>query len=396
MCSKKEINSTLMMAFTVTTLLGFINAQAVGSKDLFRCRQSCYQKFVQDWHHCMDFEDCKNCWNNCDQQLGPFPLNINSALRQGSLVLTTIAWDQAITNASKQCLVTWEVSGGGLMGNLLTDSSTVELSLWPETVYHVQVTCKHKETGGMRRSYKLIVDTHKLSDVTVVGMQAITLETGNMASKEGMMPHLYGADSAVDIGGNSGETDSRMRILKDSSKDFLSPYNPNANVAAASSTTSSSTKSPVTTSASTKSSATSTLTARRTDEIATPAEEQNSVVRNRLVDERPLAQWVANILDQHPACGKYGPFVLLVIVFVLYMYLRPRVRKHMEAVANAVDREVLIHKEMLPSQTPQALRMSAAMATSHVEVAVAPKQEDGLAACSGPTAAASNPQTLHV
>lgn len=248
----------------------------------------------------------------------------------------------------------------------------------------------------MRRSYKLIVDTHKLSDVTVVGMQAITLETGNMASKEGMMPHLYGADSAVDIGGNSGETDSRMRILKDSSKDFLSPYNPNANVATASSTTSSSTKSPVTTSASTKSSATSTLTARRTDEIATPAEEQNSVVRNRLVDERPLAQWVANFLDQHPACGKYGPFVLLVIVFVLYMYLRPRVRKHMEAVVNAVDREVLIHKEMLPSQTPQALRMSAAMATSHVEVAVAPKQEDALAACSGPTAAASNPQTLHV
>ncbi|XP_039962175.1 uncharacterized protein LOC120775870 isoform X2 [Bactrocera tryoni] len=396
MSSKKELNSTLMMAFTVTTLLGFINAQAVGSKDLFRCRQSCYQKFVQDWHHCMDFEDCKNCWNNCDQQLGPFPLNVNSALHQGSLVLTTIAWDQAITNASKQCLVTWEVSGGGLMGNLLTDSSTVELSLWPETVYHVQVTCKHKETGGMRRSYKLIVDTQKLSDINVHGMQAITLETGNMASKEGMMPHLYGADSAVDIGGNSGETDSRMRILKDSSKDFLSPYNPNANVATASSTTSSSFKAPVTTSATTKSSATSTVTARRTDGVAAPAEDENSVLRNRLVDERPLAQWVANFLDQHPACGKYGPLVLLVIVVILYVYLRPRVRKHMEAVANAVDREVLIHKEMLPSQTPQALRMSAALAASHVEVAVAPKQEDALAARSEPSAAASNPQTLHV
>lgn len=417
MSSKKEINSTLMMAFTVTTLLGFINAQAVGSKDLFRCRQSCYQKFVQDWHHCMDFEDCKNmcitppninsyipeafsflCWNNCDQQLGPFPLNVNSALRQGSLVLTTIAWDQAITNASKQCLVTWEVSGGGLMGNLLTDSSTVELSLWPETVYHVQVTCKHKETGGMRRSYKLIVDTQKLSDINVHGMQAITLETGNMASKEGMMPHLYGADSAVDIGGNSGETDSRMRILKDSSKDFLSPYNPNANVATASSTSSStiSSKAPVTSSATTKLSSTSTSTAHRTDDVAAPAEGENSVLRNRLVDERPLAQWVANFLEQHPACGKYGPLVLLVIVVVLYVYLRPRVRKHMEAVANAVDREVLIHKEMLPSQTPQALRMSAALAASHVEVAVAPKQEDALAARSAPSASASNPQTLHV
>lgn len=59
-------------------------------------------------------------------------------------MITDIAWDEAIANASKQCLVTWEVSGGGLMGNLLTDSSTVELSLWSDIVYHVQVTCKHK------------------------------------------------------------------------------------------------------------------------------------------------------------------------------------------------------------------------------------------------------------
>ena len=85
--------------------------------------------------------------------MGPFPLNINSALRQGSLVITDIAWDQAITNASKQCLVTWEVSGGGLMGNLLTDSSTVELSLWSDTVYHVQVTCKHKVSVQYTNTY---------------------------------------------------------------------------------------------------------------------------------------------------------------------------------------------------------------------------------------------------
>lgn len=250
----------------------------------------------------------------------------------------------------------------------------------------------------MRRSYKLIVDTHKLSDSTVTGMQAITLETGNMASKEGMMPHLYGADNAVDIGGNSGETDSRMRILKDSSKDFLSPYNPNANVATASSTTSSSTSSKLSTSNSvtTKSTATSTTTARRANEDAATTEDQDSVVRNRIVDERPLAQWIAKFLKQHPACGKYGPLVLVVIVLVLYMYLRPRVRKHIEAITNAVDREVLIHKEMLPSQTPQALRISAAMAAADVEVAVAPRQKAALAAVGGPSATASNPQTLHV
>jgi hypothetical protein len=45
---------------------------------------------------------------------------------------------------SLQCLVTWEVSGGGLMGNLLTELSSVQLSLWPDTVYHVRVTCRNK------------------------------------------------------------------------------------------------------------------------------------------------------------------------------------------------------------------------------------------------------------
>jgi hypothetical protein len=43
-----------------------------------------------------------------------------------------------------QCLVTWEISGGGLMGNLLTESSNVQLSLWPDTNYHVRVTCRNK------------------------------------------------------------------------------------------------------------------------------------------------------------------------------------------------------------------------------------------------------------
>lgn len=86
------------------------------------------------------------CWNSCDQNLGPFPLHINSATidRNTRGLEVHISWDERITNTSKQCLVTWEVSGGGLMGNLLTDGSTVELSLWSDTIYHVQVTCKNK------------------------------------------------------------------------------------------------------------------------------------------------------------------------------------------------------------------------------------------------------------
>lgn len=30
------------------------------------------------------------------------------------------------------------------MGNLLTDSPSVELSLWADTVYNIQVTCRNK------------------------------------------------------------------------------------------------------------------------------------------------------------------------------------------------------------------------------------------------------------
>ncbi|KNC30516.1 Transmembrane protein fend [Lucilia cuprina] len=339
----KNIN-THLMAFTAITLFGFISAQAVGSKDLFRCRQSCYQKFVQDWHHCMDFEDCKNmcitppninsyipeafsflCWNNCDQQLGPFPLNINSALRQGSLVITDIAWDQAITNASKQCLVTWEVSGGGLMGNLLTDSSTVELSLWSDTVYHVQVTCKHKETGGMRRSFKLIVDTHKLGDSSATGMQAIAMDS-TFGSKN--LPHIYGAES---VPSTSGETDSRMRILKDSSKDFLTPYNPNVNTKTSSSTASSNVKTPNAAAASAdENEVIPSLSVKRTKLIGLPAVTESS-----------------SFLTQTMVFAVVGSIVLFLGIIILYLIMRPT-RKQI----SVIDKQVLIQTEVLPSKLP--------------------------------------------
>lgn len=63
-------------------------------------------------------------------------------VRENSLVSANIAWESQ--NSPSDCLVTWEVSGGGLIGNLLTQSSNVELSLWPDTKYRVQVTCKNK------------------------------------------------------------------------------------------------------------------------------------------------------------------------------------------------------------------------------------------------------------
>ncbi|XP_052849176.1 transmembrane protein fend [Drosophila gunungcola] len=133
------------------------------SKQLNRCRQSCYQQLSKDWHYCKDSVDCTNC---CQKLVAPFELRILKAQRQESLVLTDIGWDEMIANASRQCLITWEVSGGGLIGNLLTDTARAELSLWPDTVYNIQVKCKHKLTGLMRRSIKLNVDTSQLVGTT--------------------------------------------------------------------------------------------------------------------------------------------------------------------------------------------------------------------------------------
>lgn len=93
---------------------------------------------------------CLQCWDQCATAPSKintsiqeaWPLRIITMIRQGSLVSADVAWPTM--SSPSQCLVTWEVSGGGLMGNLLTDSSSVQLSLWPETKYRVQVTCKNK------------------------------------------------------------------------------------------------------------------------------------------------------------------------------------------------------------------------------------------------------------
>lgn len=97
----------------------------------------------------LQFSSIKQCWDECTSSsninksiLDTWTLEIQSMVRDNSLVSTNIAWTGK--NTPNDCLVTWEVSGGGLIGNLLTQSSTVELSLWPDTKYRVQVTCKNK------------------------------------------------------------------------------------------------------------------------------------------------------------------------------------------------------------------------------------------------------------
>uniref|UniRef100_A0A1A9VGS6 Uncharacterized protein n=1 Tax=Glossina austeni TaxID=7395 RepID=A0A1A9VGS6_GLOAU len=106
------------------------------------------------------------CWEECIKSppakisksiRETWSLHTVSMLQQDSLVLVDVAWEPL--SLPNQCLVTWEVSGGGLMGNLLTESFNVQLSLWPDTNYRVQVTCKNKLTGLMSRSLPLTIDT---------------------------------------------------------------------------------------------------------------------------------------------------------------------------------------------------------------------------------------------
>lgn len=110
--------------------------------------------FTNNVFSCLDFQ----CWDECtastsiNKSIVPsWALGVTSMVRDNSLVSATISWDSS--RSPSDCLVTWEVSGGGLIGNLLTQSSNVELSLWPETRYRVQVTCKNKVSFQKRFFY---------------------------------------------------------------------------------------------------------------------------------------------------------------------------------------------------------------------------------------------------
>lgn len=97
------------------------------------------------------------CWNNCaprstiaenqpaqtDSSDGAFELSVRSMLPNKSLMVANIEW-YGNDRAQHQCLVTWEIFGGGIMGNLLTDTHEAELSLLPNSKYNIQVTCKNK------------------------------------------------------------------------------------------------------------------------------------------------------------------------------------------------------------------------------------------------------------
>jgi hypothetical protein len=62
-----------------------------------------------------------------------------SMIHQKVLVIAEVAWDARQVHRPAY-LVTWEIDGGGLKGNLFTDTTCVTLSLWPDTAYLIQVS----------------------------------------------------------------------------------------------------------------------------------------------------------------------------------------------------------------------------------------------------------------
>ncbi|KAE8741427.1 hypothetical protein FOCC_FOCC013027 [Frankliniella occidentalis] len=115
----------------------------------------------------------KYCWENCQLLQSNFPvwgamcnekslcgwqLREDSLIHQKVLVIAELSWAPRGPHGGVY-LVTWEVDGGGLKGNLFTDSTHVTLSLWPDTVYHVQVELVSDSKPGPAQSASLVVDT---------------------------------------------------------------------------------------------------------------------------------------------------------------------------------------------------------------------------------------------
>ncbi|XP_028038378.1 uncharacterized protein LOC114249099 [Bombyx mandarina] len=101
-----------------------------------------------------------------------------SLIHQKVLVIGEIAWEPRI--ARGVYLVTWEVDGGGLKGNLFTDSTRVTLSLWPDTVYHIQVELVSRTPGvDNERSETMTIDTSRAQKVSTESVQDVQVSDGD-------------------------------------------------------------------------------------------------------------------------------------------------------------------------------------------------------------------------
>ncbi|KAF4526977.1 hypothetical protein B566_EDAN001524 [Ephemera danica] len=114
-----------------------------------------------------------------DEPTEPWHLREVSLLHQRVLVIAEVAWAPRARRGVY--LVTWELDGGGLRGNLFTDSTSVTLSLWPDTIYHIQVELVSRGSGykrpGVDRSDPMVIDTRKAPKVQAAAIESSSPES---------------------------------------------------------------------------------------------------------------------------------------------------------------------------------------------------------------------------
>ncbi|XP_022183778.1 uncharacterized protein LOC111043187 [Myzus persicae] len=114
-----------------------------------------------------------------------------SMIHQKVLVIAEVAWDARQVHRPAY-LVTWEIDGGGLKGNLFTDTTCVTLSLWPDTAYLIQVSLLGgaDESVKMSTSPTLLLDTRSAVHSTAAAVEvttaaaAVAAEAAEMAASD--------------------------------------------------------------------------------------------------------------------------------------------------------------------------------------------------------------------
>lgn len=107
----------------------------------------------------------------------PWVLKEVSLIHQKVLVIGEIAWEAKASRGVY--LVTWEVDGGGLKGNLFTDSTCVTLSLWPDTIYHIQVELVSRVPGVENlKSEMMDLDTGRAQKVSTESQEDMNMIGG--------------------------------------------------------------------------------------------------------------------------------------------------------------------------------------------------------------------------
>lgn len=126
----------------------------------------------------------------------PWTLREVSLIHQKVLVIGEIAWDPKTTRGVY--LVTWEVDGGGLKGNLFTDSTCVTLSLWPDTIYHIQVELVSKTPGVENlKSEMMDLDTGRAQKVSTESQEDLNIISSKNEEVDFNSPLLSVLVSAV-------------------------------------------------------------------------------------------------------------------------------------------------------------------------------------------------------